>query len=228
MSQQETVANNLANVNTTGFKADYRRFRANLDNKILQGGPNGEPMTMTEDMFFLQTDFEPGALNKTRNPLDVAINGDGFFAIETGETISYSRNGNFQINKDYELTNNKGHRVLGENGPIRITGDSVMINSNGGVIVDGEFLDTIRVVDFPKPYELGRNGYGYFVPTGASEPITPEETRVEQGMLESSNVNPIMQMTAMIELNRDYESCQKAIHAQEETLSKVVNEIAGK
>ncbi|MFC2150521.1 flagellar basal-body rod protein FlgF [Calditrichota bacterium] len=228
MSQQEVVANNLANVNTTGFKADFRHFRAALNNKLLQGGDFGEPVKTTEELFFLQTDFSSGPIDQTRNPLDVAIVGKGFFAIETGEVTSYTRNGNFKINQDYELTDQRGYRVLGEAGPIRINGQNLRIKDNGEVYVDDELVDTLRIVDFEEPYPLKRNGYGYFVPNRPVDTITPEEIKMEQGALERSNVNPILQMTAMIELNRDYESCQKAIQAQDETLGKAVNEIAGR
>ncbi len=225
MSQQEVVANNLANINTTGFKSDYRRFRTTLNNLLLQGGPGGEPISLTEEMFYLQTDFSSGSVIKTHNPLDLAIVGKGFFNLETGDVVSYSRNGNLTLNQDNELINNQGYIVLGEAGPIRITGTDVLVLSNGDVVVDGERIDTIKITYFNEPLPLRRNGYGYFVPTIQTEGFAPEDLKIEQGALEASNVDPILMMIQMIELNRDYESCQKAVHAQDETLKKVINEL---
>ncbi|MFH0765424.1 MAG: flagellar basal-body rod protein FlgF [Calditrichota bacterium] len=226
MNQQETVGNNLANVNTTGFKGDKRYFRTALDNMLLQGGPDGSPLHLTEEQFPIITDFSQGSLSETRNPLDVAINGDGFFALETGECVSYTRNGNFTINVESELVNSRGFRVLSESGPIRITGKQVLIRENGEIIVDGQVAGAFKIVDFEKPYNLKRNGFGYFLPVGGSEGMTSEKLSIKQGFLENSNVDAITEMIQMIELNRNYESCQKAIQAQDETLRLAVNDLA--
>ena len=227
MNQQETVGNNLANVNTTGFKADSRYFRTALNNKLLQGGTDGSPMMqLNRDDSSLLTDFAQGSLSETRNPLDIAIQGDGFFVIESGETISYTRNGNFAVNADGELVNNRGLKVVGEEGPLRLSGGSVVIRNTGAIVVDGRTIGTIKIVDFEQPYTLRRNGYGYFVPDPLVDGFTPEMIDIRQGFLESSNVEPIKEMIQMIELNRNYESCQKAIQAQDDTLKMAVNDIA--
>ncbi len=225
MNQQETVGNNLANVNTTGFKADKRFFRTALNSSLLQGGGFGQPMQLNEDQFSLTTDFEQGAFSETRNPLDIAIDGDGFIAIETDETISYTRNGSFAISGEGELVNNRGYRVMGEEGPIKVIGKDVTIRPTGELIVDGKISGTIKVVDFEKPYVLKRNGYGYFVPQEGQEGSAPEKFEVKQGFLEDSNVDPISEMLQMIELNRNYESCQKAIQTQDDSLKLAVNEL---
>lgn len=225
MNQQETVGNNLANVNTTGFKADKRYFRTALDNSLLQGGPMGQPKQLTDDQFSLITDFAQGSLAETRNPLDLAIQGDGFFVLETGDAVSYTRNGSFSINGEGDLVNSRGFRLMGEAGPIRITGREVVVRDNGEVIVDGRPSGTIKVIDFDKPYSLKRNGYGYFVPDPPAEGFGPETFQIKQGFLENSNVDAIAEMIQMIELNRNYESCQKAIQAQDDTLKLAVNDL---
>lgn len=229
LTQQEVVANNLANVNTTGFKGNRRFFRRILDSTMIQTGLNGEPGMLTELEESLFTDFSGGAFQETRNPLDLAIHGDGFFVLQTGENedqVSYTRNGNFSLNAEGELVNGRDYRVMGEGGAIRITGDNVVIQNDGSVVVDGEVVDTLKIVDFDKPYKLLRNGYGYFTPAGGAEGDTPEKLDVKQGFLESSNVVAVLEMVRMIELNRNYESCQKAIIAQDETLRRAVNDIA--
>ncbi len=227
MNQQETVGNNLANVNTTGFKSDDRFFQTELNSSIIQSGQFGELQEFSEEQVSLRTNFNQGSLAETRNPLDVALNGDGFFAIETGETTSYTRNGNFMVNSEGELVNSRNYKVLGENGPITVTGKKVIISGDGSFIVDGEIVGKLKIVDFEEPYDLRRNGFGYFIPTEKTEEVDPEELSIKQGFLENSNVDPISEMVKMIELNRNYESCQKAIHAQDSSLQQAVNQIAG-
>lgn len=92
-------------------------------------------------------------------------------------------------------------------------------------MVDGETVDRLKIVDFEQPYKLRRNDFGYFTPEGEQEPITSENTRILQGFLEESNVNPVDEMVKMIELNREFDYCQKAIIAQAETLKTGINEV---
>ncbi len=225
-SQQEAISNNLANVNTTGFKAVRRLFRTTLDNRLLQGGPGGTPIRPTDYEYDLQTDHSQGSLDRTRNPLDIAISGNGFFTVETDDGIFYTRNGNFKLNQDNELINSLGHTVQGEGGAIVIEGGEVIIKENGNVIVDGNSVDRLQIVDFEQPYDLQRNGYGYFIPTDPMTAIDAENYRIMQGHLEKSNVNVVRTMVEMIELNRIYQALQKSMHAQDETLKAAVNEIA--
>ena len=225
-AQQEAISNNLANVNTTGFKAVRRLFRTTLDNRLLQGGPGGTPLKPAGEEYYLQTDLSQGSLDRTHNPLDIAISGSGFFAVETGDGVFYTRNGNFKLNNDNELVNNLGHTVQGEGGVIVIEGSEVVIKENGNVIVDGNSVDQLRIVDFQQPDDLKRNGFGYFMPADPTTTINAENYRIMQGHLEKSNVNVVRTMVEMIELNRIYEALQKSMHAQDETLKAAVNEVA--
>jgi len=225
-SQLEAISNNLANANTTAHKADRRLFRTTLDNRLLQGGPFGSPLTLPTELYYLQTNFEQGSLEKTDNPLDIAISGDGFFAVETDAGTFYTRDGNFKLNENNELVTNQGYRVLGESNPIQITGADVSVRETGEVIVDGSVADVLKVVDFEDRERLHRNGFGLFAPE-ADLPSQPAEGyRLMQGFVEKSNVNVIREMVQMIELNRIYEALQKSIIAQDETLKTAVNEIA--
>lgn len=225
VNQQETVGNNLANINTIGFKADHRYFSHELNSRMLMGGGSPAMVITSPQVSILITDFSQGTLIETRNPLDLAINGKGFFVLETGESQSYTRAGNFALNASSELVNAQGHKVLGLEGPIRIEGKEVLIRSDGAVMVDGKQVGTLRIVDFPSPYQLKRNGWGYFIPDPPQDPIIPEKVELRQGFLENSNVDPILEMLQMIELNRSYESCQKAILTQDETLKLSVNDL---
>ncbi len=225
-SQLEAVSNNLANANTTAHKSDRRLFRTTLNNRLLQGGPYGTPVTLPPELYYLQTDHSQGSLEKTDNPLDVAIAGKGFFVIETENGNCYSRGGNFKLNEENELVNNLGFRVLGESNPIQITGSEVVIRDTGEVIVDGSVIDKLQIVDFEEPYNLRRNGYGFFVAEDGSTGQLIEESKLMQGYIERSNVNVVKEMVQMIELNRIYDILQKAIITQDETLKMAVNEIA--
>ena len=225
-SQLDAVANNLANANTTGFKADRRLFRTLLNNILLQGGPRGDPINLPDEDYYLHTDFSQGSLIQTHNPLDLAIAGQGFFTIETAAGESFSRDGNFKLNDAGELIDNLGNRVMGETGPIVIIGNEVVVKGTGEVVVDGGVIDKLMITDFNKPYNLHRNGYGYFVPTEDQQGSPAKDFRVEQGQLEESNVNIVQVMVQMLQLNRAYESLQKSIHAQDETLRMATNEIA--
>lgn len=227
LNQQETVGNNLANVNTTGFKADRKYFRTALSSNMLQLGTYGEPRVVSEDDVSLVTDFSHGSMSGTRNPLDLAIISNGFFALETGESVSYTRNGNFTISPEGELINSRGYKVLGEGGPIRVVGNEIVIHSSGQIMIDGQSVGKIKIVDFEQPYHLKRNGYGYFVPDPPDEGITPDNIDVKQGFLESSNVDPISEMIQMIELNRNYESLQKSIQSQDDTLRMAISQAGG-
>lgn len=226
-NQQEVVANNLANVNTTGFKGDRRFFRRVLDSSLVHQGIQGERGVMDNEIQTQQTDFIQGSFSQTRNPLDIAISGEGFFALETGETVSYTRNGNFFLNEDGEIVNSRAYKVLGEDGPIKVAGNEVIIKDDGQVMVDGSSAGTLKIVKFEQMDKLFRNGYGYFIPDPPQEAVTPEDLNIRQGFLENSNVEAVLEMVLMIELNRNYESCQKSIIAQDETLRMAANQIAG-
>ncbi len=225
-SQLEAISNNLANANTTAHKSDRRLFRTTLNNRLLQGGPFGTPVTLPPELYYLQTDFAQGPLEKSDNPLDIAISGRGFFVIETENGNCYTRDGNFKLNEDNELVTKLGYRVLGESNPIQVTGGEVVVRDTGEVIVDGSVVDRLQVVDFEEPYNLRRNGYGYFVPEDNAPGQPVEDIRLMQGYIEGSNVNVIKEMVEMIELNRVYDMLQRAVVTQDETLKMAVNEIA--
>jgi len=224
-TELEAVSNNLANVNTTGYKADRRLFRATITGELLQG-KSPDWRADNAPFYEINTDFTAGALTQTGNPLDIAIGGKGFFAVETEAGVAYTRNGNFSLNADNELINAQGHRMLGESGPIRIDGKQVAVAENGDLFVDGVNAGRLMVVDFAEPYKLKRMEGGYFVPEEGTEAIPAEAPRLQQGRIESANIDPVAEMVRMIELNRAFESCQKAVQAQDETLKLAVSEIA--
>lgn len=222
----DVLSNNLANVNSVGYKEDRPKFNmpeiASPSTQAVSAGqlsPYSPPMT-----FF--TDFSSGGLQQTRNPLDVAITGDGFFEIQTDNGIQYTRMGSFEVNQDGLLSTSDGWPVMGQGGTIAVTEGTLEINADGNIYVDGDLVDQLKVVDFPKPYPLQKVGSTGFTVSNAD--VTPRQAEgylISQGFVESSNVNAIRTMTEIIETMRVFESYQKVIQAADDTTSKAVNDV---
>lgn len=223
----DMLSNNLANVNTSGFKADQPIFRipqAEMPDPPAMGpgriSPYAPPMEA-------RTDFRGGALTRTGNPLDVAIAGKGFFEVQTPEGPKFTRKGNFTVNAEGVLSTPEGWPVVGQGGEIAIDGGRVEINERGEVFVDGEGVGELQIVDFAEPYALTKQGDTLFVPQQgeAAQAIAPEEMHLVPGHLESSNVDPIRTMTEIIETMRVFEAYQRIIRTADEATAKTVNEV---
>lgn len=224
--RHEVLANNLANLSTPGFKRD--------DLAVVPLGPTGVPMapmganvvTLEGQAMVQWTDFSQGPLHETGRNLDMALNGSGFFAVQTPNGVRYTRAGSFNVSGNGTLMTSTGFPVLGQRGPIVVGSERVTVAPSGEVVREGRPVDSLRVVDFPKPYHLLKEGNGLFVPAAASGP--PEPARgydVVAGSLESSNVNSVETMVSMIELLRKYEAAQRAIQAVEEANRQATQDI---
>lgn len=201
------ISNNLANVNTTAFKRDIIAF-----NEVLSEVRSA-------------TDFSPGPGRHTGNELDITLNSEGFFRIQTDQGTRYTRDGSFRLDGEGNLVNQQGDMILGQNGTIPVPNGHVTIDKDGNVMVDNQTVDKILVVDFQKPELLKKEGHSYYKYEGDdSEIITPEEISIRQGYLEQSNVNPTEAMIQMIEAFRAYESVQKAIQNMDEMTNQLIND----
>ncbi len=218
----EVITNNLANVNTVGYKRDDLSFSGMLNNLMDPNYPYYKQSLDTVSERFI-TDFSGGIIKPTDNPLDLAIDGDGFFVIQHDNGIRYTRSGNFSINNSGQLVTIDGYPVLGNNGIIQVGNGKLEIDGQGRVIVDGVLIDKLRIVDFPKPYQLVKGGYNTFIDP-SNQPIQVSAV-VKQGYIELSNANPIYEMVKMIETMRVYESYQKTIQLFNETLEKSNTEL---
>jgi flagellar basal-body rod protein FlgG len=227
MKRLDLQANNLANVNTAGFKRDRMSFESLLASAGTQlRTPTGVPgdVPIHADTIF-STDHSQGPVNQTGNTFDVAIDGSGFFVVNTPEGKAYTRQGNFRLDAAGKLMTAEGYEVLG-GGPITISGSRVDINTKGEITVDGSQVGTLDVVDFPKPYALQKKGGTLFVPTDPQATPTPVTSEpVRQGYLEQSNVNAIQEMVQLIETNRFFEMCSKAVKAFDDMAAKAANEV---
>ena len=179
MHRMDVISNNLANINTPGYKKDRLSFEgvlAGTDNPpAVPQGATADPILQKENIYI---DFSSGPTSQSGNPLDLALNGDGFFAVTTPEGTAYTRQGNFRTSVDGTLVTVDGYPVQGTGGsPIRIQGSRVEIDDKGGVTVDGSQAGTISVVDFEKPYNLTKIGSALFV--AANPQITPQASKAQ-------------------------------------------------
>ncbi len=211
---QEVIANNLANVNTVGFKRE-RLFPNILEEVSEESESNCQEVTV----------FEQGQLRQTKNPLDLALNGEGFFAIQTSEGMRYTRNGKFHLNSMGQLIINENSVVLGESGPIEVRGDFT-VNRRGEIFRQGEMIDRFRIVTFERPYPIKKIGNSLFSPIDDQvEEVEIEDIRIEQGYVEESNVIPIEEMVNMMSLFRYFEAGQKILSTYDDLLDRTVNDI---
>jgi flagellar basal-body rod protein FlgF len=225
LRKQEVISNNLANVNTTGFKKSElftRTYLSHVKNDLQQPFLNDEH-TIDEVVI----DFSPGALVATGNPLDAAIEGESFFTvIMPDNSLRYTRSGAFTIDGDGQLSTLHGEKLLGQSGrPIDVNGKSAMINESGEVLIEGRSVDKLKMTQFNEPCYLLKRGYGLYEKSDKTEEIETGSYKIRQGHLEGSNVNPIESMVKMISGLRNYEADERAMQSEDQTLSKAVNEV---
>lgn len=263
MGKINVLSNNLANVNTPSYKRDttiLKSFPEMLIRRINDDGvriiPPGSydlmpvigKMGTGVEVNEVYTRHTQGAFKQTQNDFDMALEGKGFFCLETEDGERYSRNGSFLIDRDSFLVTKDGHKVLGENGPIQIKKNNFMVDEDGNVFENLEYsddpmrlvsmeenewnqtvlLDRLKIVDFPKLRYIKKVGDSLYRETKHSEKayiIQNERPKVRQGFLEASNVNPVLEMVSLIEVHRNYEANQKMIQASDAALSKAVNEV---
>ncbi|MFQ5688158.1 MAG: flagellar basal-body rod protein FlgF [Candidatus Scalindua sp.] len=215
---QDVIARNLANANTIGFKKNTISFKTILTNV------NGVETSSLQTNYGV--DQSRGNLTYTGNNLDIAIDGDGFFTLETDKGMRYTRNGQFQLSINSEIVTDNGSKLMGDSGPIIIPkgGREIVIDNNGVVKVDGKDIGKLIITNFT---DLNR-----LVPTGDSTFTAPIETingngdvkfRVAQGYLERSNVNVVMEMVDMITNMRSYEASNNVIKTFSDLMERLIS-----
>ncbi len=219
--RQENIANNLANANTAGYK------RSRLSTEALDERLDAEGAPRTTRRLLQATDQTQGALQSTGNPLDVALNGEGFFVLMDAATGArrYTRAGHFLVGPEGRLQTPAGDLVEGVGGPIQLPpgGRTVEISRDGTVRADGRRIGTLRVVTFPAPEQLQRLDGTAFA--AGQAPTEVPQPHVMQGFLEASNVEPVTAMTEMIEHFRLFESQQKVLQTTDQILGRITREL---
>jgi flagellar basal-body rod protein FlgF len=234
----DVVANNIANVNTTGFKADgavFAEFLQTRANSELFAAPDRRMSFVQDSMSW--HDMSQGTIQQTGGPLDVAIDGEGMMVVQTARGERYTRNGALQLNNIGELVTLAGDKVMGDNGPIVLqpTDRDIAITKDGSINVrEGQSLNSdsmrgkLRLVTFANPQQLRKDGASTFAaPDGvAPTPLPDGSAHVVQGSIEKSNVRPVIEMSRMIELTRAYTQVATLLQQQGELRKNSIQQLA--
>ncbi|MBP3607890.1 MAG: flagellar basal-body rod protein FlgF [Treponema sp.] len=242
----DAISNNLANVDTAGYKKDItvsksfselllRRTEADGVYQNSFGSADVAPIigklglgVETNENF---TDFEQGSFRSTNSNTDLALSGNGFFAVQTPNGERYTRNGNFLLGKEGLLVTKDGYPLMGENGYIRIEDSNITINEDGMIYSkSGDFIDRVKVVRFDNERYLKKMGNSLWTSNDISGDAYiaegNERPKMMQGYMETSNVNVVNEMVKMIEVNRAYEANQKTIQSEDSMMSTLWNKVA--
>lgn len=260
-ARMDTISNNLANADKTAFKKDLTLFKAFPDMLIRRVNDNGvniippgsyDTMPIVGklgtgvEVNEVYTRFDQGAMQKTENNFDFALEGNGFFTVMTERGERYTRDGSFTINGEGMLVNHNGNPVLGENGPIYVQRNNFMVSKRGEILTNtnlsgvpqdmvgltendwqgAQVVDKLKIVEFENARELKKEGESLYRDTEYTGPALPsDKSAVIQGFLEKSNVNIVSEMVEMIEVQRSYEANQKSITSADQTLGRLFETI---
>jgi flagellar basal-body rod protein FlgF len=233
----DVIANNLANLNTTGFKGEGAKF----EEYVMPGARAGNITVGDASLKFVQDrrtwhDLSQGTIQQTGNPLDVAVDGDGFLVVQTPAGERYTRNGALQMNAAGELVTSEGHRVLGEGGQIAfqqqdagiaIARDGTISVMEGRNTSSSSVRGKLRLVNFANPQALRKDGASTFsAPAGVTPAAAPVTTTVVQGSIEKSNVRSVVEMTRMIEVTRTYTTVATMLQQQSDLRRSAIEQLA--
>lgn len=209
--RQQVLANNLANVSTRGFKAEtpFARLMGNA--------------LATTDTTLNQAQ---GTLTETHNPLDLAVQGNGFFVVQTPSGDRFLRNGTFTLDADRRLVDSQGNPVLGEGGPITLPPGTIEIDATGLVKVNGRPQQRLRLESVANAAELQHEGGTRFVPDATRRSIPADQRTIKQGFVEESNVNAMTAMTDMLAVLHRYGAAQKTLSTLDAVRGIAVSDLA--
>jgi flagellar basal-body rod protein FlgF len=217
----DVIAHNVANLSTTGFKREDLAFATHVERLDLPG--SSLALAKVESS---HTDLSPGALERTGNPFDFAIDGSGFFAVETAAGVRYTRDGRFSTNQLGELVTTTGHRVLDDGrSPIVIPAQASDLTLSGDGMLsasDGAPLGALGIWELPDGF-LERGADGLFAAEVEPEPAL--DPKVVQGFLEGSNVNPVRELTDLIEAQRAYERGRAMLDTEDERIRGMIEKL---
>ncbi len=213
MRNIEIIANNIANINTTGYKREipFADYLARYENSGLKQ----------------LTDFSEGAFSQTGNPLDLAISGNGFFMIQTKKGVELTKDGQFKISNDGFLVTQSGNNVLGNSGPINLSqillgkNKNIAITKNGELRIGKEIVGRLLIGKLKNQRGLERvSGQKFYLPQQDYVLANENDFKIRQGFLEESNSNPILEMQAMITYEKEFQTAQKIVR----TLDRIMGD----
>ena len=219
--QMDVIATNLANINTTGFKAEQMIFTEQLEETA-----DGEFLSIVHDVSFTRNIAE-GPMTGTGSPLDLAIHGQGYFAVDTPDGTRYTRHGVFQMDADRQIVTTEGNPVLNTGGaPITVPEgiSNLVVARDGTVSADTQELGTIQIVRFADEQALVKIGSGlYDAETQTAEPTT--ESEILQGTVENSNVSGVTEITRMIDTVRSYQAAAKLADTEHQLILDAIDSL---
>lgn len=232
-NRMNVLTNNIVNAETAGFKADEmvtRSFKDMMIERIndpavvtvsKQVGPLNTGVHVDETV----TSFDQGPIEQTGVSTDLAIEGDGFFTVQTPDGLRYTRAGNFAVSTEGYLVTSEGYEVLGQNGPIRVITPEFSVDATGAVEVGGNTVDRLRIAAFADNSGLRKVGDSLFMNYTNQAEQKATGCSVQQKSLENSNVEAVDEIVKMITVQRAYETNQKMIQITDETFGRAVNDI---
>jgi flagellar basal-body rod protein FlgG len=226
LSRLDAISQNAANINTPGYRRTITTSTSFADVLSLSRGRTGAGASLTLPSMTSAVDTTHGALKATGNPLDLALDGEGYFELSTPTGPAYVRTVSARLDEQGRLVNQAGLLVNGTGGDIVADGSNATIGPRGEVLVHGEAVAHLRVVRFDDPHALEKTPDGLLRPKSAN--ATPQEAatvQVRSGFLEGSNVTPLNEMVAMLETSRHFESQQKLFQGYDEQLSNAIQHL---
>ena len=224
-NEMSAIANNMANMNTTGYKGERMLFVDQVIRSRSDASIAAQGLSYVRDVASFRNTMD-GPMTKTDNPLDLAIHEDGYFAVQTPNGERYTRGGSFSMDSGGQLVTQKGDPVLTDAGtPIFFAPEDtqITITSDGTISTENGELGKLKIVKFNNQQDMFRAEGGYFATN--EQPTVIERPKVAQGMIEGSNVEPILEMARMMEVSRQYMSAQKMIEREDERIRRMVREL---
>lgn len=221
----DLTSNNVANMDTPGYRGQNPLFIEYISDPKGKTETN-DPISMVYDYGQYQV-TKPGPIQRTENPTDVALSGPGFFGVQTKDGVQYTRAGNFSLNASGQLVTPSGLLVAGQGGgPITIPRDAkeIKISEDGTISTDQGQVGQIGVTEFDNVQDLEPTGDNLYKATKAGKPSTG--TKVMQGMIEGSNVQPVLEMTRMVNILREYQSVQRLIQGEHERIRSAIQRLS--
>lgn len=221
----DVIANNLANMSTPAYKREDAQFQQYVEQVPASDGSGSTQSVSFVQMSGVLRDMSEGQLKRTGAPFDLALNGKGFFEIQTPGGIRYTRNGHFSLDGNGQLVNDNGDPVLGDGGPITITPEDgdVHIAADGTVSGKQGQLGQLKVVDFADEGQLVKDGSSLYSTTQTAQPATG--TAIAQGMIETSNVQPVVEMAHMIDVMRTYQATASLTKSQNDLTLQAIDKL---
>ena len=225
MDSLDLLANNMANADTSGYKTDREFYSLYVSEAAASGGPEPTALPVVESTW---TDFSQGILHQTSNPLDFAIDGKGFFAVDSKAGVAYTRNGSFRLATNGTLTTPDGYAVRSVKGaPLKLDAAAGFeVASDGTVTQSGQVVGQLAVVDFTDAQVLSKQGSNYYRSAPKATPVQAKTAVVHQGRLEGSNVGSAESAVRLVNVMRQFEMLQRAAAIGSEMNGKAIEEVA--